>query len=174
MNLRCHYRISTGIYRKMLYFNAFFSKGLQSFFILCVWVLAALGLMLDLTGIIQATRVTHLCFLLVSVSAPLLVFGIEMKMRTGASGSFFTKERTVIFGDDGIEYVVDGKKKGAGHDSWNDVVIHETKHLLIISQDRHSIPVPKTAFLEADMEILRRELEGRIGKRYVNHRFCLL
>jgi hypothetical protein len=158
----------------MLYFNAFFSRGWQSCFILLAWALAAVFFALDVAGIIQVTRVMHLCFLLVSVSAPLLVFGIEMKMRTGVPGSFFTKERTVIFGDDGIDYIVDGKKKGAGHDSWDAVVIHETKYLFIISQDRYGIPVPKTAFSKTDVDILHQELGNRIGKRYVDHMFCLM
>jgi hypothetical protein len=143
MNVQFNYVISPGIYRKMLYFNAFFSGGVRSFFILPLWILAAISLILDICGIIQPSRVMHLCFLLVSVSAPLLVFGIEMKIRQGGDGDFFARKRTVVFTADGIDYRIDGTKNPEG-DIWDDVVVHETKTLLIIVRDRrYAVPVPK-------------------------------
>jgi hypothetical protein len=167
MNTQHSFRLSLGVYRKMLYFNTFFSRGWRSIFILMVWFIAALSLGLDLLGIIQPTRVMHLCFLLVSISVPLLVFGIEMKLYRIKDSDFFSKDRTVIFGDDGIDYIIDEKKKNREHDPWDNVVLFETHSLFIISKDdKYSIPVPKTGIPDDRLKTMRGELQKNLGNRY--------
>jgi len=76
MRIQFDYKLSLGAYRKMYYFNALFSKKMQSLFIVLAWIAAVTLLLLENLEIINRTRVMHLCFLLVSVSLPVLIFSI--------------------------------------------------------------------------------------------------
>lgn len=145
----------------------FTAKKAQNIFLIIVWAAAVLLLALDLLGIIHPTRVMHLCFLLVSVSLPMLIITLELKIRQIKDNEFFTKDRTVVFSDDGIDYYTDSKKKG-GHDSWDDIkYLSETKRFFIINKDDNlSIPVLKTGVDRDVINDVRGDLQDKLGSRY--------
>ena len=152
----------------MYYFNAFFVKGiLLCFFIISVWIAAITFLILELMHIVYLSRVMHFCFLIVSISPPLLIIALEIKLRQIKDSDLFKKNRSVVFSDDGINYHIDSKAKGQ-HDSWDDIAfLYETNSLFIIVKDeKHSIPVQKTGVSKEELEDLSRELKIKLEGRY--------
>jgi hypothetical protein len=147
----------------------FSAKKMQNVFILVVWAAAVTFLALDLLHIMYPTRIMHLCFLLVSVSLPMLIITLEIKIRQIKDNEFFSKDRTVIFSDDGIDYYTDSKKKD-GHDSWDEIKqLSESKNFFIIyKDDNHSIPVLITGVEGNVINDLRGDLKEKLGSRY-NH-----
>lgn len=150
-----------------MYFSSFLERKTQSFFVLVTWIAAIIFFAQEKLGIIQPTRVMHMCFLIVSISIPLYVISLEVKIRQQRNYDFFNKNRTVIFTDGGIDYIIDSKKKG-DHDNWEDIkFLHETKSLFIVVKDnKHRIPIEKNKTEENELENIRMDLTGILGTRY--------
>jgi hypothetical protein len=167
MQAQFNYKLSFNAYRKMLYFNTFYRKLGQNIFILLVWVAAATCLILDILHLIYPSRAMHLSFLVVTVSVPMFVVSLEMKLHQMKNADFFGQDRTVIFTDEGIDYYLDDKKK-KNHDPWDDVMLLcETRNLFIVyKDDKHSLPVLKKGIPKEEIQSLRQDLKNKLGIRY--------
>jgi len=168
MKVQFDYQFSPGIYRKMYYFNAFFVKGIfLCLFIITVWIAAVSFLILELMHIVNLSRVMHFCFLIVTISPPILIISLEVKLRQIKDSDLIKKNRSVIFSDDGINYHIDSKTKGQ-HDSWDDIAfLYETNSMFIIAKDeKYSIPVLKTGVPKEELEDLSQDLRIKLGGRY--------
>jgi Na+(H+)/acetate symporter ActP len=157
----------------MYYFNALYFKRWQNIFILIVWIIGAVLVLLGSFQIVTLSRTLHTCSLFVSLTVPVFIFSIEMKIRQFQYNEAFDKKRTVIFTDDGIEYYIESRKKGE-FDSWNDIkYLCETKSLFIVYKDeKHCVPILKTNIEKDVMEEMRLALKNKLETRY-NHSWLL-
>lgn len=161
------YQVSLADYRKMLYFNTFSIRKLQSLFVVLVWMAAAVLLLLDVLGTIQPTQVMHLCFLIVTVAAPMIVVSLEIRVHRSREIFAAQKGRTLILEEDGLKYRTESSHE-TGFDAWGDVqAVYETKSMFIIYKDGQNIvPVPKQGQEPEKLEKARACLRQKMGNKY--------
>ena len=169
MNTQFNYKMSLNTYRKMVYFNMFYANRVKNIIIVLVWMIMTVFLVLDIMGIITPTRIMHLSFLMVSLSMPVLIISLEMKIRQIKDNEYFNRKRTVVFSDDGMDFFLDSNTKKRMHNSWDDVyLLYETNSLFIIFKDKiNSIPVEKKGTEKGEVNNVREELIKRLGPRYI-------
>jgi hypothetical protein len=157
--------ITHRVYRKMLYFNTFCIKPLQSIFMAVVWFTAFVFLILDILKYIEPTRIMHFCFLVVTVSIPMVIVNLEIKIRKNRKDEYFSKERTVVINQDGFRY---NNKKNTIVDHWGDILmVYETRSLFIIYKDEKNIfPISKTGEPGEKIESARLYFKEKLGIRF--------
>jgi hypothetical protein len=159
------YTISFGTYRKMIYFNTFGIKPVQSIFMAVAWLAASFLFVLDTLKVIEPTRIMHMCFLIVTISIPMLIISLEMKIRQNKEADYFSKVRTVVLDGEGIGYY--DEKKRISRDSWAGLsAVYETKSLFIIYKGRNIFPILKTGESQEKIEAARRYLQENLGSRF--------
>jgi hypothetical protein len=159
--------ISLKTYRKMLYFNTFGINRLQSIFMVFAWIAACVLLILETLKYIAPTRIMHFCFLVVTVSIPMIIINLEIKIRKNKYNDYFSKEFTLVFNQDGIRYKT---YKNVNTDCWNDILaVYETRSLFIIYRDKRNIfPIVKTGEPGEKIETARSFFRENLGNRFIH------
>jgi hypothetical protein len=152
-------------YRKMLYFNTFGINRLQSVFMALVWIVSFILLILETLNYLEPTQIMHLCFLVVTVSIPMIIVNLEIKIRKNKNDDYFSKEHTVVFSQDGIRYKT---YKNTGIDRWSNIMaVYETRSLFIIYKDKkNTFPVVKTGEPEEKIETVRLLFRENLKERF--------
>ncbi len=163
------FKIKAEDYRKMSYFNTFSQKKLQSILVVFFWIAAVSLLLLDILSIIRSTDIMHLCFIIVTVSVPLLVVSVEMNVNRFKKNEADVADitRTITFEDRGIRFCSESCTK-TGFESWDAFrVVYETKSLFLLYKDaRSAVLIPKEGEEKTKLEETRQCLYEKLGKRF--------
>lgn len=162
-----HYQIGLSDYRKMLYFNTFSLRKLQNVLMASAWAAAVILLMLDLTGAIEASPILHLCFLVVSVSVPMIIVSLEIRVYRSKNAEVLSEKRMLTIEQDGLRYSSEGDRP-SGLDKWDDLLaIYETKSNFLVYKDTVNIVlIPKKGLPEDKLLQARGVFEEKMGKHF--------
>lgn len=162
-----NYTLTLQEYRKMLYFNTFSIRRMQSLIVAVVWLAGATLLALDLFKVIEPTRIMHLCFLMVTVALPMIVVSLEIRIFRSRGADTLNKKRVMILNEKGISYRSEGKHE-TGLDTWDDLLaVYETRSLFLIYKDaNNTVPVPKKEQTEDTLEKARKLFGQHLGNKF--------
>lgn len=164
------FRVGVKDYRRMLYFNTFSIHRFQWILVFIAWVSSVTLLILDIINVIEPTQIMHLCFLMVAVSAPILIVNLEMRVRKFKNYSDIKDiQQTLILKDDGVNYRHE-KSHETGYDSWDDfLAVYDTKNMYILYKDnQHTVPVPKKDIKSDTCQKASKIFSNKLGRRYKN------
>lgn len=169
-NFYFEYRLTPRDYRIVSYFNNFCIRRFQGIFVVVAWVVSFLAFLLEMIGVWDLTRVTHICCLVVSVCVPMLVLDVELKI-----GAFRRDHcgknavlRKMIFTEEGIRQVNQGDSE-SNFMKWDDLMkVFEVKELFLFYLDARRVTVlPKSAVPAEKLKPLREMIREKIGQYYV-------
>lgn len=164
------YKLTPADYRQMTYFNSFKLKRFQGVAVCTIWCACIVLLLLDLFNVLELTRITHICCLVVSVCVPVLVASLEIsinRFKTYSCGKD-APLRKMILSDEGVRYAGGGEQE-SHLDRWQELLrVFELKDIFVFYKDaRHTTILPKSAIDEAALPALRAYLTAKLGKDYV-------
>ena len=114
--------------------------------LLVVWLVFTGLIVLDLTGVIELTRIVHVCALLVAVSFPAAVITMEINVSKykDAYLSGFKAERQIVADEEGLTFC--NRSTGeSGSNTWGEVTkLEELKDVFVIQLNRReAVILPK-------------------------------
>lgn len=163
------FKVTPEDFRRMSYFNTFSLRKMQSFFVAFVWFGSIILLLLKLLGIIEPTEIMFLCFIIVSLSIPVMVLSVELGVgrfkRAAQEGDAST--RTVTLSEKGIKLGF-GDGTSAPIESWSAfIAAYETRFALIVYRDANrTILIPKSGISSEKLTAARCCLQTALGKAY--------
>ncbi len=172
-DLSFSFQLTAADYRRMMYFNTFGQRPLQSGLLLVAWVVCLVVILLEkFNAIRELATIVEGCLLLVSALIPLLVATAEFNIYrvTKKRGAELAVRRTLTFTETGISQSRDNGKK-AGFEKWSAFqLIFESKTLFVIYRSATEILIlPKRAITHPDdLEDLRDLFSEKLEKRYIN------
>ena len=171
-DLSFSFQLTAGDYRRMMYFNTFGQRPVQSGILILAWAVCLVILLLEKFKVIgELEGVTHACLLLVSALIPLLVGTAEFNIYRFKKNreDELAARRTLTFTENGIGQSRPDKDK-AGFEEWSAFQqIFESKTMFIIYRSATEILIlPKRALPHPyDLEDLRELFAEKLEKRFV-------
>lgn len=100
MRMVFNFKMSLEDYHQMMVSRTFGNSWIRRIILLVVWLVFTGLIVLDLTGVIELTRIVHVCALLVAVSFPAAVITMEINVSKykDAYLSGFKAERQIVAG----------------------------------------------------------------------------
>lgn len=161
------FKIDVPTFRKALYFNAFARKRAQLGFVAAAWAGAVVLAGLDLFGGAEFSNVVQICYIVVLLSMPLLIFSCERGWREYRDSGLQERERTVSVSEDWMKFRVAGDADSEKVEWHNVSAIFELPDEFIIYRDADQMVVlPKSAIREDDVPVLRRLFISKLGRSY--------
>ncbi|MBS6953886.1 MAG: YcxB family protein [Enterocloster asparagiformis] len=146
MRMVFNFKMSLEDYHQMMVSRTFGNSWTRRIILLVVWLVFTGLIILDLTGVVQLTRVVHVCALLVAVSFPAAVITMEINVSKykDAYLSGFKAERQIVADDEGLTFC--NRSTGeSGSNTWAEVTkLEELKNVFVIQLNRReAVILPK-------------------------------
>ena len=161
------FKVDPHTFRKALYFNTFAKQRFQSLLVGTMWTLGICLAVANLVFKVEMSNVMQMCYIVLLVTMPLLMFSCERSYRQYRSTSARDKLRVIGLSDDWVKLQVVG---GADSEKleWRMVAAtYELEDMFIIYRDLNLMVIlPKDA-VPADEQVKLRELFSRqLGKAF--------
>lgn len=161
------YKVDPQMFRKALYFNTFAKQRIQSVLVIVMWLLGMGLLIANLVFKVEMTSVMQLCYIVLLIALPLLIFSCENSYRQYRSAPMHDKLREISMCEDWIKLHVVG---GADSEKleWRMVAAaYELKDFFILYRDLNlMVLIPKDVVPEQDLPGLRTLLTCRLGRAF--------
>ncbi|WP_197407445.1 hypothetical protein [Olsenella massiliensis] len=161
------FKIDVPTFRKALYFNAFARNRAQLGFVAAAWAGAAVLAGLDLFGRLELTNVVQICYIVVLLSMPLLIFSCERGWREYRDSGLQERERSVSVSEDWVKFCISGDANSDKVEWHNISAIFELFDEFVIYRDADQMVVlPKSVISNEDMLVLRSLFIRKLGRSY--------
>lgn len=163
------FKVDPRLFRKALYFNTFAKQRAQSVLIVLVWLFGIGLLVANVLFHVEMTSVMQLCYIVLLIALPLLVFSCERSYRQYRSAPLHDKLREVSLSDEWVKLRVVG-----GADSerleWRMVsAVYELRDFFILYRDSNlMVLIPKEAVPVDEQAELRKLFTERLGRGFKN------
>ena len=146
MRMVFNFKMSLEDYHQMMVSLTFGHSWIRRIILLVVWLVFTGLIVLDLTGVIELTRIVHVCALLVAVSFPAAVITMEINVSKykDAYLSGFKAERQIVADEEGLTFC--NRSTGeSGSNTWGEVTkLEELKDVFVIQLNRReAVILPK-------------------------------
>ena len=146
MRMVFNFKMSLEDYQQMMVSRTFGNSWIRRIILLVVWLVFTGLIVLDLTGVIELTRIVHVCALLVAVSFPAAVITMEINVSKykDAYLSGFKAERQIVADEEGLTFC--NRSTGeSGSNTWGEVTkLEELKDVFVIQLNRReAVILPK-------------------------------
>ena len=146
MRMVFNFKMSLEDYHQMMVSRTFGNSWIRRIILLVVWLVFTGLVVLDLTGVIELTRIVHVCALLVAVSFPAAVITMEINVSKykDAYLSGFKAERQIVADEEGLTFC--NRSTGeSGSNPWGEVTkLEELKDVFVIQLNRReAVILPK-------------------------------
>ena len=146
MRMVFNFKMSLEDYHQMMVSRTFGNSWIRRIILLVVWLVFTGLIVLDLTGVIELTRIVHVCALLVAVSFPAAVITMEINVSKykDAYLSGFKAERQIVADEEGLTFC--NRSTGeSGSNTWGEVTkLEELKDVFVIQLNRReAVILPK-------------------------------
>lgn len=159
------FKIDAPTFRKALYFNAFARKRTQLAFVIAAWVGAIVLACMNVFGGLQLSNVVQICYIVVLLSVPLLVFSCERGWREYRDSGLPERERSVSISDDWMKFRISGDPFSEKVEWHNISAVFELAEEFIIYRDADQMVVlPKSVMGEDDIPLMRGLFVSKLGK----------
>lgn len=149
MRMVFNFKMSLEDYHQMMVSRTFGNSWIRRIILLVVWLVFTGLIVLDLTGVIELTRIVHVCALLVAVSFPAAVITMEINVSKykDAYLSGFKAERQIVADEEGLTFC--NRSTGeSGSNPWGEVTkLEELKDVFVIQLNRReAVILPNAAW----------------------------
>jgi hypothetical protein len=174
MSYTYKFKIDASEFRKALYFNAFSRKRSQLYFVRAAWIGAAVLACMNLFGGLEVTNVVQMCYIVVLLSVPLLIFSCERGWREYRDSGLSGRERSVSIDDEWMKFRISGNP-GSDKVDWHNVsAVFELPDAFIIYRDASQMVIlPKDVIDKGDIPMLRKLFISKLGRSFKRHRRSL-
>ena len=169
MRMVFNFKMSLEDYHQMMVSRTFGNSWIRRIILLVVWLVFTGLIVLDLTGVIELTRIVHVCALLVAVSFPAAVITMEINVSKykDAYLSGFKAERQIVADEEGLTFC--NRATGeSGSNRWGEVTkLEELKDVFVIQLNRReAVILPKrgmgnTKKVDQFREIVKEKIPER-------------
>lgn len=161
------FKIDAPTFRKALYFNAFSKKKAQLIFVALAWIGAIVLACMNVFGGLQLSNVVQMCYIVVLLSVPLLVFSCERGYRQYRDTDLPEKLRTVSISEDWIKFHISGEIESEKVEWHNISAVFELPDEFIIYRDADQMVVlPKDSMDEEDLPVIRILFISKLGRSF--------
>lgn len=170
MRMVFNFKMSLDDYHQMMVSRTFGNSWTRRIFLLSVWLVFTGLIVLDLTGVIELSRVVHVCALLVAVSFPAAVITMEINVSKykDAYLSGFKAERQIVADDEGLTFC--NRSTGeSGSNTWDEVTkLEEMKDVFVIQLNRReAVILPKRGMGNTKkVDQFREMVKDKIPERF--------
>lgn len=161
------FRVSPEMFRRALYFNTFFKQRIQVVLVIVMW---AMGLGLAAANLIcqvEMSSVMQLCYVVLLVTLPLLVFSCEHGYRQYKASDASKKMRTVSLGREWIKFRIGGAPESEKVE-WRQMSgAFELERMFVLYRDSNlMIVIPKDVIPDDEIDTLRKILRLNLGRSF--------
>ena len=170
MRMVFNFKMSLEDYHQMMVSRTFGNSWIRRIILLVVWLVFTGLIVLDLTGVIELTRIVHVCALLVAVSFPAAVITMEINVSKykDAYLSGFKAERQIVADEEGLTFC--NRSTGeSGSNTWGEVTkLEELKDVFVIQLNRReAVILPKRGMGNTKMvDEFREMVKEKIPERF--------
>ncbi|WP_130811279.1 YcxB family protein [Olsenella sp. Marseille-P4559] len=161
------FKIDAPTFRKALYFNAFARKRNQLVFVVAAWVGAIMLACMNVFGRLSLSNVVQICYIVVLLSVPLLVFSCERGWREYRDSGLPERDRSISISDDWMKFRISGNPDSEKVGWHNVSAIFELAQEFIIYRDADQMVVlPKSVMKNEDIPLIRSLFASKLGRCY--------
>ena len=161
------FKVDPKVFRRALYFNTFCKQRMQIFLVAAMWILGIGMLFANLVLKVEMTNVMQLCYVVLLITLPLLVFSCEHGYRQYRDSEMAGKTRIVSISPDWIKFRVGGSPESEKVEWRQMACVYELDDIFILYRDTNlMVVIPKSGMTPSQESEVRKIMVLKLGRAF--------